>query len=218
MADASDAANLCDELEADLAKLRASYEQYFLGMERMPPTAEHNRMKKRVNELRNGFHRQTAIKFRVGNLYSKFMSYERLWLRTLQEIENGTYARDLFKARMHAKKREAERNKEAPAATQPTATAQATPAAPGATAKPAAKGPAPTTAAISDQKIKAIYEAYVTAKKKCNEDISKLSLDTMAASLRKQVPELLKQHKAKSVEFKVVIKDGKAVLRAIPKE
>ena len=33
-----------------------------------------------------------------------------------------------------------------------------------------------------------------------------------------QVPELMKQHNAKSVEFKDVIKDGKAVLRALPKE
>jgi hypothetical protein len=28
---------------------------------------------------------------------------------------------------------------------------------------------------------------------------------------------LMKQHGAKSVEFKVVIKDGKAILRALPK-
>ena len=40
---------------------------------------------------------------------------------------------------------------------------------------------------------------------------------SVAANLRKQVPELLKQHNAKSVEFKVVIKDGKAVLKAVPK-
>ena len=30
-------------------------------------------------------------------------------------------------------------------------------------------------------------------------------------------PELLKQHNAKAVEFKVVIKDGKASLKAVPK-
>ena len=67
------------------------------------------------------------------------------------------------------------------------------------------------------EKIRAVYDAYVQAKKKCNEDVSKLSLESVANSLRKQVPELLKTHKAKSVDFKVVIKDGKAVLRAVPK-
>jgi hypothetical protein len=44
-----------------------------------------------------------------------------------------------------------------------------------------------------------------------------MSYDSVAASLRKQVPELMKQHGAKSVEFKVIIKDGKAVLKAVPK-
>ena len=56
------------------------------------------------------------------------------------------------------------------------------------------------------------------AKKRCNEDTSKLTFDSVANTLRQQVPALMKQHNAKSVEFKVVIKDGKAVLRALPKE
>jgi len=39
----------------------------------------------------------------------------------------------------------------------------------------------------------------------------------MAAALRKQVPRLMSQTGAKSVEFKVVIRQGKAVLKAVPK-
>jgi hypothetical protein len=65
--------------------------------------------------------------------------------------------------------------------------------------------------------MRAIYDAYVSAKKKCNEDVSKLTFESVSASLKKQVPALMKQHNAKGVEFKVVIKDGKAVLRAVPK-
>jgi hypothetical protein len=33
----------------------------------------------------------------------------------------------------------------------------------------------------------------------------------------KQIPELMSRYKAKSVEFKVEVKGGKAVLKAIPK-
>lgn len=71
---------------------------------------------------------------------------------------------------------------------------------------------------LSDTKIKAIYDAYVMAKKRCGEDTRAVTYDSVASSLKKQVPELMKSHNAKSVEFKVVIKDGKAVLRALPKE
>lgn len=70
---------------------------------------------------------------------------------------------------------------------------------------------------MSDDKLRAVYDAYVTAKRRCQEDTSKISYESVAATLRKQVPELLKQHNATAVEFKVVIKDGKASLKAVPK-
>jgi hypothetical protein len=89
---------------------------------------------------------------------------------------------------------------------------------PGGRAQAAVPPPASTSGGtLTDASLRAVYDAYVTAKKRCNEDVSKLSYDAVAATLRKQVPDLLKQHKAQSVEFKVVIKDGKAVLRALPK-
>jgi len=62
-----------------------------------------------------------------------------------------------------------------------------------------------------------LYDAYVAAKKRCNEDTSRLTFDAVASSVSKQIPEIMKTHKAKSVEFKVVIKDGKAKLTAVPK-
>ena len=85
-------------------------------------------------------------------------------------------------------------------------------------AGPALADEPPKLTSLSDAKVKAIFDAYVAAKQKCNEDVSKLSFAGVAQNLRKQVPLLMKQHNAKSVEFKVVIKDGKAVLRAVPKD
>jgi hypothetical protein len=70
---------------------------------------------------------------------------------------------------------------------------------------------------LSEAKLRAVYDAYVDAKKRCHEDVSKISFESVASKLRKQVPTLMEKHKVNSVEFKVVIKDGKAVLRAVPK-
>lgn len=422
----------CAELEEELATLRVTYEQYFLGNERLPPVRAHEDFKKRLNKLKTGLVRNTAVKFRIASLHNKFLTYERLWQRTLQEIEAGTYKRDLFKAKRRSQKSpNGERRKEAfelteelseddleeiadiipnepkpvsaaaskprfipqpvepaaeavpfrpvpPVATVPTvptvvpavptvspvaasggtpfrgtptvaplppvapvvgtpargsptippmatpargsptippvatpakgsptippvatpakgsptippggtpargtsgisnppargvpafgAPSQGTsgiaaalesltdeplgkPAAPAGNASrppastasrppgtvssvgskpgvPAAKpatspssAPKPASAAggLSDDKLKAVYDAYVTAKRRNQEDTSKMNFESVAANLRKQVPELLKQHNAKSVEFKVVIKDGKATLKAVPK-
>jgi hypothetical protein len=92
------------------------------------------------------------------------------------------------------------------------------PSAPRPPAGIAPRAPAAGDGGLSDSKIKAIYDAYVMAKKRTGEDTRSITLDSVASSLKKQVPELMKQHNAKSVEFKVVIKDGKAILRALPKE
>lgn len=370
----------CEALEADLAALRNAYEQYFLGIERQAPTRAHDDFKKRVNRLKTAFIRSTAAKFRVASIHNKYLTYERLWTRTLQEMEAGTYKRDLFKARRRAEARQSSGKsaqkgvvelpedisdmdieeveevrpanepplaaalakaaaqasagtpavaapapvtpagpvggtpKGTPAVASPAAVtpavaplttpaagsplritpavppvsgvpavtpaipsvapvagtpprglptltpalggtpARGTPAAgtpPGMAARapagatppggqparpaaaapgaPVARTPSPAAAAaprppaaggsggMSDDKLRAVYDAYVTAKRRCQEDTSKLSFESVAATLRKQVPELLKQHNAKAVEFKVVIKDGKASLKAVPK-
>ena len=373
----------CAELEAELAELRAAYDLYFQGVERIPPQKKHDAFKKALKALKSSFVRQTAAKFRIESITQKLQTYERLWERTLKEIESGTYRRDLARIkRRHGddKKKqdddafhidedldvsdldeggddlesaiaaaEAAVSKAAapppavkpavpavapaiapsiapavtpaitpvtppgglkpatgvqaalkpatptiaPAASPPAPSLKITAAAP-VTAKPAtgvapsiapavtgsnpalkpastgvqaALKPAGATGAqpalkpgtgvqpglkpagatganpalrppgatgsnpalvrpaaagpdggLSDAKIKAIFDAYVMAKKRCGEDTRAVTLDSVSATLKKQVPELMKTHKAKSVEFKVVIKDGKAVLRALPKE
>ncbi|KFE68141.1 MXAN_5187 C-terminal domain-containing protein [Hyalangium minutum] len=419
----------CAELEEELMVLKVTYEQYFMGNERLPPTLAHDTFRKRLNKLKTGLVRNTAVKFRISSLYNKFLTYERLWQRTLQEIESGTYKRDMYKAKRRANKSgDADKRKgeahnlteeiseddleevldivpnepkpvaepqrfiprpvepgpaavpfrpvpsvatvpavgpmvpavaptvapmatggtpfrgtpsvaplpsipamtspakgtgsppgvqakgaptippgatpskgtpaippvatpskgtasvppggtpargtsgsssppargvpafgapsqgssgiaaalesladeplgakpSAPSASRPPPSAGARPGAPSsagskpgmpAAAKPASQPSQPPKpaagggggAGLSDEKLKAVYDAYVTAKRRNQEDTSKMNYESVAANLRKQVPELLKQHNAKSVEFKVVIKDGKATLKAVPK-
>jgi hypothetical protein len=218
----------CVEVDEDIAGLRNTYEQYFLGLERKPPNLKHDALRRRLTKLRALPTRNTVLKFRIGTLEQKLKTYERMWERTLKEIENGTYHRDL--AKMRRKREEAAKAAEPPAASRPEpqpAEAQVsppgarpgTPAAPRPAVRPGtpSSGAPPAGGAMSEDKVKAIYDAYLTAKRRCQEDTSKLTLDAMASTLRKQVPELLKKHNATEIDFKVVIKDGKAVLRAVTK-
>ncbi|MGA8892499.1 MAG: MXAN_5187 C-terminal domain-containing protein, partial [Anaeromyxobacteraceae bacterium] len=78
--------------------------------------------------------------------------------------------------------------------------------------------PAPTPPpAMAEPEMRALFDAYVAAKRSCNEDVSKLSYEALARTVAKQSPEIAARFRAKRVEFKVAVKDGKAVLTAVPK-
>ncbi len=204
-----------DEVEA----LKAKYEMYFLGVERLEPARWRDEAKKKVLRLKSAFTRNTGLRFRIQSLHARYLSYERLWLRGAREKEEGTYRRDVFKARLHARERSREAG-EPPAPAQPDAPVAKAATAGGKTApSPARAAPPapPTPPAGGDPQLRALYDAYVSAKKRCNEDVSRLTYEAVARSVTKQVPELMARFKARSVEFKVEVKDGKAILKAIPK-
>jgi hypothetical protein len=180
-----------DDLEESMTALQVLYEKYFLGIDRRPPDQERKRVSTRMRELKEQMIRNTALKFRIQTLFAKLLSFERMWDRTLREIEEGTYKRDVFKAKLHMKDRSAEKKAASPAPSQPPPE-------------------------ISDDKLRRLYDTYLVARQRCGEPTDGISYDSVAARIRAQVPQLMEKHKAKNIEFKVVIKGGKAVLKAIP--
>jgi hypothetical protein len=179
-----------NELDEAIQNLHVLYEKYFLGIDRRPPDQERKRVSQKARELRNTNIRNTALKFKINTLFAKLISFERMWDRTLREMEEGTYKRDVFKANLRHKDRDAPQ------------------------AGPAVK---PRNAPeISDANLRRLYDTYLVAKKRCGESTAGMSFDSVASKIRAQVPELMQKHKAKNIEFKVVIKGGKAILKAVP--
>ena len=181
-----------DELEEGMTALHVLYEKYFLGIDRRPPELERKRVSGKARELRTVMVRNTALKFRINTLFAKLISFERMWDRTLREIEEGTYKRDVFKASLRQKQRD--QNGEKVAAGRPEAPQ------------------------ISDEKLRRLYDTYLMARQRCGEPTQNISFESVASRIRAQVPELMQKHKAKNIEFKVVIKAGKAILKAVPRE
>ena len=204
-----------DALEEELEEIKVKYEMYFIGAERMEPGRRREDLKRNIARLKNAFTRNAAIRFRVQALHARYLSYERLWLRSTREKEAGTYRRDVLKARQKAT---AGRGKKVEAVVEtvqpPPLPAERTPPSPVArAAQPVVAAPA----TMSEPELRELFDAYVAAKKSCNEDVSKLSYEALARTVNKQTPEIAKKFKAKRVEFKVTVRDGKAVLTAVPK-
>ena len=200
---------LVDATEKRIDRLKSLYEQYFQGIERLEPSMERTALKVVLMDLRKTKIRNTALKFRILQLVSRMNTFENYWSRISRQIEEGTYHRDVLKARYRSKQKD-----QAAAALQ----AEDTKPVPGQDSRAPAKGQRPAAAAgLSDDKVKAIHDAYMLAKRRCKESTQGLTQGAIASSLRKQVPAIMKQYKCKSVEFKVVIKKGKAILKAVPK-
>jgi len=222
---------VCGDLEEELEEIKVKYEMYFLGIERMEPSRRRDELKRNIARLKNAFTRNAGLRFRIQALHARYLAYERLWMRSAREKENGTYRRDLLKARRRRREEtkgegprrssleaedvdlsdfgpedEEEPEPAAPAAVEPTPTAEEK-------EPPASRPPG----ALSEKQMRALYDAYVEAKKRCHEDVSKLTLQAVAQSVNKQIPEIVSRYNAREVEFKVVIRDGRAVLKAVPR-
>src|SRR5215831_14329016 len=215
----ADVAQEVEDVEVLLHALRGQYEQYFMGIEKRPPVWAHEQFRKRLTALKTVPSRNSALSFRIQSLQASAVTFERLWSRTMQEIENGTYRRDLFKARMRRKSSDVQAARAATSAPASSAEAKlATPESASLSSEPQihiAGTPPPDP--LAETRLRSVYRAYVEAKRRCNEDTTRLSFDAVAASLKRQVPELLERHKVRDVEYRVFVKDGKAILRAVPK-
>jgi hypothetical protein len=198
--------NRLDKLEGRLAALRGAFEQYFLGLERHPPIPERDKLRKDIEGARVNTGRNTALKFRAAALFNRFLSYEHMWARTLTDIEEGRYHRDLFKARLHRAHRAAGGKAPAPAEDIDMSDFAEAP-------RPERSEPA---GGLSEERLKTIYETYVAAKAKCGEPTS-VTFEQLSERLKKQVPAVLAKTGASSVDFKVLIKEGKATLQAVTK-
>jgi len=219
----ADVAQEVEDVEVLLHALRGQYEQYFMGIEKRPPVWAHEQFRKRLTALKTVPSRNSALSFRIQSLQASAVTFERLWSRTMQEIEDGTYRRDLFKARMRRKSGPQLPAAAAGANQPPTGKVAAvskpeTPEPPAAPPEPQIHiAGTPPVDPLAETRLRSVYRAYVEAKRRCNEDTTRLSFDAVAASLKRQVPELLERHNARDVEYRVFVKDGKAILRAVPK-
>ncbi len=84
-----------DELDTRLDRLRALYEQYFVGIEKIEPHVQKKDVERRFQVLRKVQLRNTAARFRFNALQQKYTSYLTYWSRITRRIEEGTYKRDL---------------------------------------------------------------------------------------------------------------------------
>jgi hypothetical protein len=96
--DVAELAQLIEELETRVERLRSVYDQYFMGIERLEPLIMRKDVDRRLWLLRKEQIRNTGMRFKLQTTIQRYNTYQQYWARIVREIENGTYQRDLGRA------------------------------------------------------------------------------------------------------------------------
>ena len=178
-----------ERLSESMRQLRVEYDRYFMGLERLEPLKARDEVKKVIRRLISEPSKNTARRFRLQSLQASFITYEAHWNRIARQIEEGTFKRDRLRAQAMLQEERAEKPLE--------------PEIP-----PAPKYP---------ESIRRLHEAFEEARQKLGGESKPVSIASLAATVQKQVAAIKAQYNCKSVEFKVIVKDGRPILKAIPK-
>ncbi|NOQ83405.1 MAG: hypothetical protein GQ551_05305 [Myxococcales bacterium] len=100
------------DAEVQLSRIKHLYEQWFQGIERIEPQIPRKQFIRTLNFLRKEKPRNTALRFRFQTLVQRYTTLQTYWRRIGRQIEEGTYRRDLLRARRRREAVRAEREQE----------------------------------------------------------------------------------------------------------
>jgi len=103
---------MLSDAEVQLSRIKHLYEQWFQGIERIEPQIPRKQFDRAVHELRKVKPRNTALRFRFQTLIQRYTTLQTYWRRIGRQIEEGTYRRDLLRARRRREASRAEREQE----------------------------------------------------------------------------------------------------------
>src|SRR5688572_19898227 len=102
------------DAETRLRRLKTLYEQWFMGIERVEPALARKELEDLLARLRKEQVSNTAQRFRLQQLVQRHVSFSTYWRRIGRQIEEGTFQRDVLRARRRAQRGGAERGDDGP--------------------------------------------------------------------------------------------------------
>lgn len=213
-------AEALDELEAEIELLKVSYERYFNGVDRVPPTRDHDAVKLHVRNAERQRGGSTVLRFRMQNLKARLVTYEHYWTRILRQIEGGTFRRVLAESKrreFEAMRRRADEasTQEPPSGGPQIEERNGDPS--GARPKPQ-RDHEPSRArslppGVDPKQARELFKQFVAAKRAAGESVEGVTYGRLLEKLAREVPKLQERH-GSAIRFEVATVDGKVRLRA----
>ena len=96
--EANEVQKAIEDLEPQVERLKALYEQYFMGIEKLPPAVLQKSIERVIWELRRVRFQSSRQRFKFQQIIQRYNTYGQHWARILRQIEHGTYKRDIIRA------------------------------------------------------------------------------------------------------------------------
>jgi len=81
------------DLEIKLERLRSLYDQYFRGLEKLPPLVLKKEVENKIRVLSKIHMKNTALRFKLQVQIQKYTTFLAYWQRLIREMEEGKVMR-----------------------------------------------------------------------------------------------------------------------------
>lgn len=191
-----------DTLEEEIRKLKSRYDQFFTGIQKMPPLTDRRRVESMIHELNKQKMRENSRRFRFNTLSARFNQLRELWGRKMREREEGPMD---FRRRQAAMATPLEDPRH-PARVEAAA------------ARVTSNGADPyvkVAAGTNGEEVRRLYQQIESENLKLGKKPN-FSYEQLADMVQKQSEVVREKFKVDSVGFRVETVDGKVKLKAKP--
>ena len=186
-----------DKLEEDIRKLKNKYDQFFSGIQRLPPMHERRLLEVYIYELGKQKMRDNTRRFRYSQLLTRYNQLRELWGRKMREREEGP---------LDFRRRSAALNEPMP--------------------PPRSEPPQPVTSAKADPYVRVAPGSNGEAIQQLFGEIEKehlklgrlpaITIEQLQSMVQKQSDLVREKYHVTAVAFRVDVVDGKVKLKAKP--
>ena len=192
-----------DKLEEDIRKLKNKYDQFWSGIQKMPPMQERKNVEMAIYEIGKQKMRDNGRRFRYNTLLSRYNQYREMWGRKMREREEGPLDYRRRAAALAA----------APAAPPPPAEAQK----PAAARVTSSNGETYVKVApgTNGDELRKLYDQLQQEHTKLGKS-SPITMDQLKQMVEKQSEVVRSRYNVNAVAFRVETVEGKVKLKAKP--
>jgi hypothetical protein len=190
-----------DKLEDDIRILKNKYDQFFAGIQKLPPLHDRRKIEAYIHEMNKQRMRDNARRFRFQQLQTRFNQFREMWARKTREREEGP---------MDFKRRQAALT-EAPAPAPPPPPQAAAPRVTSAKADPYVKV-APGT---NGEEVRKLYAQIEKEHLKMGK-LPPINVEQLGQMVARQSELVREKYHVNTVAFRVDVVDGKVKLKAKP--